>query len=242
MKKIGILGGLAWRSTVDYYAGICRRFEESTGASPPEMAIESLSFDEAASRFGRDGDEKSWDRFDAYHRDGLRRLEGSGADFAVIASNTPHHRFDSIVRGVAMPVLNLFEVAAGECARLGAREVLILGTELTMRSAVLRKVFEARGVRASPPEDAGARQAILDLLKQLRGGRTRGAVEQLSSIAAAAGVRAEGPRSVVCMACTELPLAFTKRGRAASFEFGGVTYVDTSAAHAEAAFALAAGS
>jgi aspartate racemase len=55
----------------------------------------------AVSYLGSGGDEVSWTRFDEYHRTALLRLAASGADFALIASNTPHHRFDtsSVVSG-----------------------------------------------------------------------------------------------------------------------------------------------
>jgi aspartate racemase len=88
MKKIGIVGGVAWLSTVDYYSEICRRSVPST----PEMSLESLDLNKVVSYLGIDGDEESW-QFDDYHRAALQRLEASGAEFAVMASNTPHHRF-----------------------------------------------------------------------------------------------------------------------------------------------------
>jgi len=114
VKKIGIVGGVAWRSTVDYYAEICRRSEPQT----PEISIESLDLNKAVSYLGVDGDEESWRRFDDYHRAALQCLEASGADFALMASNTPHHRFASIVRGIGIPVISIFDVVAKESARI----------------------------------------------------------------------------------------------------------------------------
>src|SRR5229473_360103 len=119
MKKIGIVGGVAWLSTVDYYTEICRRserwhFERNLPGVPstPEMSIESLDLNKAVSYRGVDGDEESWSQYDSYFRVALQRLEASGADFAVIASNSPHHRLTSIVRGVGIPVIDIWEVAA----------------------------------------------------------------------------------------------------------------------------------
>ncbi|HEX3685416.1 MAG TPA: hypothetical protein VHU83_22975 [Bryobacteraceae bacterium] len=95
MKKIGIVGGVAWPSTVDYYTAICQRSEQRhlvnhlQGApSTPEMTIECLNLSKAVSYLGIDGDEESWSQFDDYHRAALRRLEASGAEFALMASNT----------------------------------------------------------------------------------------------------------------------------------------------------------
>src|SRR5260370_1458752 len=89
MKKIGIVGGVAWLSTVDYYSGLCRRSEQWHLArnlqgvpSTPEMSIESLDLNKAISYLGIDDIEESWSQFDEYHRAALRRLEASGAEFA----------------------------------------------------------------------------------------------------------------------------------------------------------------
>jgi len=241
VRKLGLLGGVGWRSTADYYAEFCRRCEERPDSPvAPELSIESLSEHEAVSRLGVDGDELSWQRFDAYHREGLRRLEGSGAEFAVIASNTPHHRFASIVRGVGIPVLNIFEVAAGECARLGAREVLILGTALTMRSKVFRRAFAEKGIEAAGPEDAAARETVVRVIGDLQRGREHGAAARIREIAGAARFRGPGPR-LVCLACTELPLAFPDRGPGATFESKGMTFLNPTAAHVAAAFDYAIG-
>ncbi len=115
MKKSGIVGGVAWLSTVDYYTEICRRSERlhlaknlQCAPSTPEMSIESLDLNKAFSYLGTDDDEESWSQFDEYHRAALQRLEASGAEFALIASNTSHHRFSAIVRGIGIPVISIF--------------------------------------------------------------------------------------------------------------------------------------
>jgi aspartate racemase len=165
MKKIGIVGGVAWPSTVDYYTQICRRSERRHPAgnrnrfpATPEMSIESLDLRTAASSIGVDGNDGSWYRFDEYHRAALRRLEASGADFAVIASNTSHHRFDAIVRGVGIPVIHIWEEAAKECARLEAKQVLILGTVVTMRPWSSGRSLRSKG---SKPRARGRMQTGL---------------------------------------------------------------------------------
>ena len=147
-RKIGIVGGVAWRSTVDYYTGICLRSEQrqlelDPHAAPamPEMSIESLDHERVLSFIGSDDDESSWRQFDDYHRAALQRLEASGADFAVLASNSPHHRLPAITRGIAIPVISIIDAMGAAAARLGAEEVLILGTAITMRSPRFREGF-----------------------------------------------------------------------------------------------------
>src|ERR1700685_3862277 len=171
MKKIGIVGGLAWLSTVEYYSTICRQSEERHLAehlqgvpSTPEMTIESLDLNKAVSYLGTDGDEESWSQFDEYHRTALQRVEACGADFAVMASNTPHHRFEAIVRGVWIPVISMLDVVAKESLRIGATKVLILGTALTMSSQRFREEFAKHGIEAAGPEDETTRSMTIRLI------------------------------------------------------------------------------
>ncbi|HEV2110085.1 MAG TPA: aspartate/glutamate racemase family protein [Gammaproteobacteria bacterium] len=242
MKKIGIVGGIAWPSTVEYYAGLCRMGEqrhrgESGGPCLPEMVIESLDHERAVAYVGNDEDAGSWLRFDAYHRDALLRLQAAGADFALIASNTSHHRLAEIVRGVRIPVLSIFGAVAAECARIGAGEVLILGTATIMRSARLREAFAARGIAAAGPADPKLRDECIMLSKELQHrGEVPGAAVRVDTIVRACC----GPRftvtPLVCLACTELPLAFPEFKALTVFESEGVRYMNSSAVHIRAIF------
>ena len=246
MKKIGIVGGIAWPSTVDYYRGLCRRAEDRHRASGrpgppscPEIAVESLDVAKAAALLGDDADPASWTAFDAYHRAALARLADAGAGLAVIAAHTPHHRFREITGGARVPVVDLFDVAAREAERAGARRVLIAGTRVTMDSAVLRAAFGRRGIDADAPGDAGIRRSVAEAIADLQNGRVRGVAARIAAIVRRAR-RTPAP-DLVCLACTELPLAFPSRGTAAVFERCGLRWLDPSAAHVAAAFALSAG-
>jgi aspartate racemase len=246
MKKIGIVGGVGWLSTVDYYSEICRRSERWHPAnnaqgvqSMLEVSIESLDLYKAVSYLGVDGDEQSWFQFDLYHRAALQLLEASGAEFALMASNSPHHRFASIVRGVGIPVINIIEVTARESVRIGAAEVLLLGTQLTMRSSVFREEFARHGVHAAGPKDEETRAMTVELIADLQAGKLDGAAERLGKIAKRSFERKFKKPPLVCLACTELPLAFPEQKRLPTFEHDGVMYINTTAVHIEAAFHLA---
>jgi aspartate racemase len=246
MKKIGIVGGVAWRSTVDYYSEICRRSQHWHRArklrglpSTPEMSIESLDLNKAVSYLGIDGDEDSWLQFDAYHRAALQRLEASGVDFAIIASNTPHHRFRSIASGIGIPVINMFEAVAKESLRIGASEVLILGTAHTMRSLVFRGEFARHGIEADGAQDEAARAKTAGLITDLQLGKLKGAAARLGRIAKTAFQPRFTAQPTVCLACTELPLAFPEQKMLATFEYNGVLYINAMAVHLNAAFDFA---
>jgi aspartate racemase len=246
MKKIGILGGIAWPSTVDYYSELCRRSDQwhltrnpNAVPSTTEISIESLDLNKAFSLIGNDEDEHSWAQFDDYHRQGLQRLEASGADFAVMASNSPHHRFASITRGIKIPVLNLLEVVAEEASRQGAREVLILGTALAMRSAEFREVFAKRRITASGPSGETAKSTISAMIFDLQRGKIEGAAERVGAIAKAEFKSQFSGRPVVHLGCTELPLAFPNQKTLGTFEEDGVLYLNSTALHIDAAFEFA---
>jgi aspartate racemase len=245
-KKIGIVGGVSWRPTVTYYSEICRRSEErhlSKGLegppSIPEIVVESLDENRAVAYLGLEDDEQSWTRFDDYHRAALKRLEASGVEVAVMASNSPHHRFEQIVRGIRIPVISILETAAREARRIGARQVLILGTPLVMRSAKFREGFAKYGIVAAGPQEEAPRVMAAELISELQCGRTDGAADRVAEIIKMAFEGHFTGHPVVCLACTELPLAFESLQTHATFKYGGVSYINTTAAHINALFDFA---
>jgi aspartate racemase len=246
MKKIGIVGGMAWTSTVDYYSGICRRCEQwqqtrSPGslAQMPEIAIESLDLKTAFSYLGNDDKPQSWERFDEYHRAALRRLEASGADFAVMAANSPHHRFETITQGIEIPAINLLDVVAKAACLVGTRKILILGTALAMRSSKFREPFSKRGIDAAGPADETTSAATAALVTELQLGNLEGAADKLEKIARACFSRSQLAGSAVYLACTELVLAFPGQKDAGTFEHKGLLYLNSTALHIDAAFDFA---
>ncbi len=247
MKKIGIVGGVAWPSTVLYYSALCRKSEQwhcarNAQGTPtvPEISIESLDHVKAVAYLGSDKDEQSWARFDEYHRTALKRLAASGAEFAIIASNTPHHRFDAITKDIPIPVISILEASARECARVRARKVLLLGSAVAMKSPKFHEAFAKRGVEATGPEKDSVRAMTIELMGDLQLGKTNGAAERLMEIARL-GLDREQDKAAVCLACTELPLAFEAMKTAASFSYDGIVFVNSAMAHIEAAFNFAVG-
>jgi aspartate racemase len=249
MKKIGIVGGISWRSTVDYYSEICQRAEKrQLVANPdmmptiPEISIEALDLSTALSYLGTDDDDKSWSQFDNYHRKALQRLEASGVDFALIASNTPHHRFAPIVAKIGIPVLSIFDAVARASAQLAASKVLILGTPVTMTSATLRQAFRSYGIAAFGPKDDAQREMIVSLIADLQLGKSVGSAERLVKIARSSIAHAFDSKGAVCLACTELPLAFERHKTQTTFECDGIRFINSTMVHVEAALDFAFGS
>lgn len=246
MKKIGIVGGVAWQSTVDYYSELCRlsqewiRREESNNAlSTVEISIESLDLARAVSYLGSDEDEQSWKRFDEYHRSALGRLEQSGADIAVIASVTPHHRFESIVQGITIPVIDVIEEVAKECVRRGLRHVLVLGTPVTMRSPIFRRKFADNGIEALVPQEERTILATERLILDLQEGKLLGADKRIKEIVTLSLRPRIATACAVCLGCTELHLAYEDAQRRAVVRRDGILFINAAAVHVQAAFNFA---
>ncbi|WP_170469502.1 aspartate/glutamate racemase family protein [Ruegeria arenilitoris] len=239
MKKIGILGGVGWASTVDYYRAIAegasRHFAERGHSSPlpiPPMTIESVTQAKTRALRGTAGDEASWAGFDAVFRQALLTLENAGCDFGIIASNTPHARLHAIRQGVTMPILNIFDATAEATASTGASTALVLGTTVTMQATNYADRLATDGIAASdrlPEAEIAEMQAMID--SDFYGGASDNARKRLLAFCD----KHASPGTAILLACTELPLAFPDHLDDPVFEANGHLFVNPSAAHVSAA-------
>lgn len=239
MQKIGILGGVGWASTVDYYRGIAEAASAHSatqgGTSPlaiPRMTIESVQQSQTRALRGTPGDEASWTAFDAVFRDALLVLQNAGCAFAVIASNTPHARLHAIRHGVTMPILSIYEATAQTTATTGKPKALVLGTRVTMESPNYGHALTDVGVQGNatlPEADITEMQSMID--EDFHGGASATARARLLKFCDAHG----SADNAILLACTELPLAFPEHIDDPVFEAGGHLFVNPSAAHIQAA-------
>ncbi len=239
MKKIGILGGVGWASTVDYYRAIAegagRYFAERGHGSPlpiPPMTIESVTQAKTRALRGVAGDEDSWAAFDAVFREALLTLEHAGCDFGIIASNTPHARLHAIREGVSMPILSIFDATADATASTGATNALVLGTAVTMQATNYADRLAAEGITANtrlPEPEIAEMQAMID--SDFYGGASDTAHARLLAFCN----KHAAPGTAILLACTELPLAFPDHLDDPVFEADGHMFINPSAAHVAAA-------
>lgn len=239
MKKIGILGGVGWASTVDYYRAISegagRYFAARGHESPlpiPPMTIESVTQAKTRALRGMAGDEASWVAFDAVFREALLTLENAGCDFGIIASNTPHARLHAIRQGVSMPILSIFDATAEVTASTGASRALVLGTTVTMQATNYADRLAKESITANdrlPEAEIAEMQAMID--NEFYGGASESAHDRLLAFC---NKHAE-PGTAILLACTELPLAFPNHLDDPVFEANGHLFINPSAAHVAAA-------
>ncbi|MGR3760832.1 aspartate/glutamate racemase family protein [Roseobacteraceae bacterium NS-SX3] len=239
MKKIGILGGVGWASTLDYYRAICQgaaAVSQAQGAKPPlpvpPITIESVVQAETRALRGTAGDEASWAAFDAVFRKALLTLQNAGCDFGIIASNTPHARLHAITQGVEMPVLSIFDATAAAAAGTGAGTALVLGTAVTMQARDYARVLAGHGITANDPLPAAE---IAEMQAMIDGDFYGGASARAQGRLLAFCRKHAAPGTAVVLACTELPLAFPGHEDDVAFEAEGFLFVNPSAAHVAAA-------
>jgi aspartate racemase len=205
----------------------------------PEMCIESVNINYSYNRRGSFGDENSWRAYDAYFHAALKRLEDNGVDFAIIASNTPHNRYDSITKGLEIPIISIFEAVAKTCRGNGIEEFLLLGTEPTMNSGKFPEYLRKEGIKAFIPSDEDVKSNVVALISELFKGKSDNGRPRMNQIVQSAYEQMENKEKVVCLACTELSLAFEGKEQFETFEDNGVFYLNTAIIHANATFRYA---
>jgi aspartate racemase len=225
VRTLGILGGLGPESTIAYYRGILQRVKERTGEdrSPP-LVIVNLD----VSMVLRIVAQGHLPETAEYLLEGLDQLAGAGADFALIASNTPHIVFDVLLKESPIPLLSIVEATAADARAQGLKRLALLGTRSTMQGGFYERVFEPRGMAIVRPAEADL--AWID--ERYRGELVRGTYREatregmlgiIDRLAAEQGIDA------AILGGTELPLLIRDGAR------GPVKLLDTARLHVERA-------
>jgi len=141
MKTIGLIGGMSWESTVPYYRIINQTVAERLGGlHSAKILLYSVDFQEVEELQRTD----QWDEAAALLADGAARLEGAGADFLVLCTNTMHKVAPALEARVGIPLLHIADATAEAIAGAGHRKVGLLGTRFTMEQAFYKSRLEER--------------------------------------------------------------------------------------------------
>ncbi|HEX8493893.1 MAG TPA: amino acid racemase [Pyrinomonadaceae bacterium] len=227
MKTLGIIGGIAPDSTIEYYRLITASYhaQESDG-NYPSLIINSINLKKmieliTANRLAD---------LTEYLLAEVRRLAQAGADFALLASNTPHIVFDEIQRQSPLPLLSIVESACEAARGLELKRVGLFGTRFTMRGQFYPEVFSRQGIKIIVPEPEDQEYIHDKYMSEFINGiflpETRegllGIVERLKETTGIEGLILGG---------TELPLILR------DVSDRGIPFLDTTRIHAEAAVA-----
>lgn len=211
MKKFGLVGGVGYLATLDYYKNINEGFKErlenppKSGSNPP-MVIESINIADAYSLV----EQKNWKDFTKLFSDAIHRLYGAGAEFAAIAANTAHIVFDDIQADSPIPLIGIVDETCKRAKEQGVKKMIIFGTDFTMRSGMYEAKCEQFGIEAiSPNEDD--RKIIHDIIfPNLESGIVLDHEKELL-LSIAWKMQKEHHADALVLGCTELPFAIKER-------------------------------
>ncbi|MEH7885758.1 aspartate/glutamate racemase family protein [Bacillus sp. JJ1609] len=129
MKTIGLIGGMSWESSAEYYRVINEEVKKRLGGlHSAKCILYSVDFDEIESCQSQN----RWDQAGEILGEAALSLEHAGADFIVICTNTMHKVIDMIQKKTSLPILHIAEETADEILNQGLKKVGLLGTKYTM--------------------------------------------------------------------------------------------------------------
>jgi aspartate racemase len=223
MRRIGVIGGMSWYSTAEYYRVINERVQERLGGHhSADLVVHSLDFARIR-QCQVDGD---WDRAATIMRASADGLVGAGAELVVLATNLMHKAAGAIEDGLGVPFLHIGDAVAQEAARLGTRRIGLLGTRPVLEDGFYAERLARHGVDAVVPQTRTRHRLDEIIFGELTVGQVRpGSATELR---AAVRELAEAGAQAVALACTELELALTEAEV-------GVPLIATARTHARAA-------
>lgn len=150
MKKIGILGGISLASTIQYYKTITDLYFQQAGDYYyPEIFIHSLDFQ----YFTDLEDQTRMEEYRHYILSSLHALKNAGADFGIMAANSPHSVLDDIRDQANLPILSIVDAVGREANRLGLKKLLLTGIRYTMQNNFYPRGLSRYGIETVTPTD-----------------------------------------------------------------------------------------
>lgn len=151
MKVIGLIGGMSWESSIEYYRLINESARERLGGL---HSARSLMYSVDFAEIETLQTEARWEEAGEEMAEAARRLERGGADFVVLCTNTMHHVAEAIEDAVSIPLLHIADATATAIKKAGLQTVGLLGTRYTMEMEFYRGRLESKhGLTVvTPPE------------------------------------------------------------------------------------------
>lgn len=230
MKTIGIIGGITWLSTVDYYTLINQSINATFGGvTSAKIILWSVEFGEIKKLTFED----RWDEIATIIANAAQKLEQAGADCVLIGANTMHKIADAVQQSVNIPVIHIAEAAATVVAHQNISKVALLGTKYTMQLDFYTQKLADKGIETIIPSNAADIEFINNAIYEEMGKglflpKTK---ERFINIIRA--LATEGAQGVV-LGCTEIPILIKQ-------EDSPIPVFDTTAIHVNAAVEFATG-
>jgi aspartate racemase len=198
MKKIGLIGGVSWTSTLDYYRYINEGInQELGGLNSAECIIYSLNFG--------DIQKVGWQNSYQLLYNASKSLKQSGVEVIVLCANTAHLFAEEIQEKIGLPIINIATETAAAVKKEGINKVGLLGTKFTMEMDFYRNILEENGIEVIIPENQHTRDYIQYIVKEElgKGIITKEAKVQFKNISQE--LIKKGAEGII-LGCTEIPM------------------------------------
>ncbi|USU05611.1 aspartate/glutamate racemase family protein [Sphingomonadaceae bacterium OTU29LAMAA1] len=230
MRMIGLIGGMSWESSAEYYRIINQEARKRLGSTASARCL-LWSFDFAEIEALQHAGE--WSILAERLADAAQRLEAAGADLLVICTNTMHRMADEVQREISIPLLHIADPTAERLVESGFRKVGLLGTAFTMEQDFYKgRLRERYGLDVVIPNAEDRATVHRIIYEELVAGRIESSSRDAYR-AVIARLVDDGAQAVI-LGCTEIMLLIGS-------EDSPVPVFDTTALHAAAAldYALA---
>ena len=198
MKRLGLLGGISWVSTVEYYRRINEGINARCGGLHfADCLIHSIDFGALQ--------DVGWDQAQDMLLESCHRLEAAGAEAIVLCANTAHLHDKTIQADSSLPLIHIVDATVSAVRAHGLRKVGVLGTQFVMESDLYSKGFQNADIEVLIPDRKGSRQRIQQTLKEELGRGIVRAETKSFYLSEMAALQKRGVEGIV-LACTELPL------------------------------------
>src|SRR6266571_5710524 len=149
MKSLGIIGGVGPESTIEYYRNIIALYRErQRDGSYPEFIINSVDLRKGLDFMAANDLAGMAD----YLLKGIGKLARAGADFGLIAANTPHIVFDDVAPKSPIPLISIVEATCAAAKRQSRKRLALFGTRYTMQADFYPKVLSREGIDLVVPQ------------------------------------------------------------------------------------------
>lgn len=152
MKTIGLLGGMSWESSLEYYRAINQGVKQALGGfHSAKVVLYSVDFAEIE-QFQQQND---WQSAAKVLQQAVHSLQVAGAECIVICTNTMHNVAEQVSAGLQIPLLHIADATATELVNAGIHSVGLLGTNFTMEQAFYKeRLIERYGLNVLIPNEA----------------------------------------------------------------------------------------
>ena len=211
MKTIGIIGGVSWVSSIEYYRLLNEMVNEKLGGlHSAKILMYSIEFGDFSSQ-ERLAEKGNWTAMNNTMIDAAQRLKRGGADFIVIASNTLNSLADGIQENVHIPVLHIADATGKNVKESGIATVALLGTKYTMEQDFYRDRLEKTyGLKVVIPNDTEREYINSVIFNELCAGKIKSDSRERFKQIINRLVDEENAQGVI-LGCTEIPLLIKQR-------------------------------